>query len=83
MEELGFTQKRDLLFCDSQSTIHLGKSQTFHARSKHIDMRYHWICNVLDDKLLELEKIHIEDNYSDILTKPLQKRKVRVLLIDH
>ncbi len=67
--ELGCSQERYLLYCDSQSAIHLGKNSTFHGRSKHIDVRYHWIRDVLDSKLLELDKIHTNDNGSDMMTK--------------
>jgi len=56
LQELDFSQERYVLLCHSQSTIHLGKNSTFHSKSKHIDVRYHWIRNVLNDKLLELEK---------------------------
>ena len=34
-------------------------------------MRYHWIMDVLEKKLLQLEKIHTEENGSDMLTKTL------------
>ena len=74
--ELGFKQDRHVLFCDSQSAIHLSKNSTFHSRSKHIDVRYHWIREVLNDKLLELEKIHTDDNGSDMLTKVLTRSKL-------
>jgi len=40
----------------------LVKNPTFHSRSKHIDVRYHWIRDALDAKLLELEKVHTNDN---------------------
>jgi hypothetical protein len=50
VNELRFTQKRYVLFCDSQSNIHLCKNPIFHGRSKHIDVRYHWIRDVLDSK---------------------------------
>ena len=43
LSELGFQQERPQLFCDSQSAIHLAKNSTFHSRSKHIEVRYHWI----------------------------------------
>ena len=42
---------------------------------KHIDVRYHWIRDVLDSKLLELEKIHTNDNCSDMMTKTLPRGK--------
>uniref|UniRef100_A0A803MBH5 Retrovirus-related Pol polyprotein from transposon TNT 1-94 n=1 Tax=Chenopodium quinoa TaxID=63459 RepID=A0A803MBH5_CHEQI len=73
--QLGFTQKRYVLYCDSQSAIHLAKNSTFHAKSKHIDVRYHWIRDVLDAKFLELEKIHTDDNGSDMMTKALPRGK--------
>ena len=41
---------------DIQSAIHLGKNLTFHSRSKNIDVRYHWIQDALDVKLMELAK---------------------------
>ena len=73
--ELGCAQERYVLYCNSQSAIHLGKNSTFHGRSKHIDVRYHWILDVLDSKLLELEKIHTNDNGSDMMTKALPRGK--------
>lgn len=76
LEELGFKQKRYVIFCDNQSAIHLGKNSSFHSRSKHIDVRYHWIRDVLDEKLLELEKIHTDHNGSDMMTKTLPREKL-------
>ena len=67
LQELGFVQDKYLLFVDSQSAIHLGKNSTFHSRSKHIDVKYHWIRDALDAKLLELAKIHTDDNGAELL----------------
>ncbi|RDX60466.1 hypothetical protein CR513_61391, partial [Mucuna pruriens] len=64
-----------LLFCDSQSAIHLGKNSTFHSRSKHINVRYHWIRDALDAKLLELAKVHTDDNGTNMMTKALLRGK--------
>lgn len=75
LQELGLKQERYVLHCDSQSAIHLSKNSSFHSRSKHIDVRYHWIRDVLNDKLLQLEKVHTDDNTSDMLTKALTKDK--------
>ena len=41
--DLGLQQGDTLVFCDSQSTIHLTKNQMYHKRPKHIDVRYHFI----------------------------------------
>ncbi|WVZ20167.1 hypothetical protein V8G54_007489 [Vigna mungo] len=78
LQELGFVQDKYLLYCDSQSAIHLGKNPTFHSKSKHIDVRYHWILDVLDVKLLELAKVHTDDNGADMMTKALPRGKFEV-----
>lgn len=75
LTELGFSQDGYQLFCDSQSAIHLAKNASFHSRSKHIDVRYNWIRDVLEKRMLRLEKIHTDENGSDMLTKTLPKGK--------
>lgn len=71
--ELGVKQEKHVLFCDNQSVIHLLKNSYFYSRSKHIDVHYHWIWDTLDSKLIELKKIHTDDNDSDMLTKVLPR----------
>ena len=41
LQELGINQEKFVLFCDSQSAIHLSKNPTFYSRSKHKEVRYH------------------------------------------
>lgn len=75
LQELGQEQQKYILHCNSQSAIHLSKNLTFHSRSKHIDVRYHWTRDVLETKQLQLEKIHTDDNCSDMMTKNLPRDK--------
>lgn len=69
-------------FCDNQSAIYLVRNFNFYARSKHIDVRYHWINDTLNDKLLKLEKVHTDHNGSDMLMKILPKKKLEDLLFN-
>lgn len=46
--------------------IHFAKNSTFHCEIKHIDVRYHYLRVVLDEKFLELLKIYTDDHGSDI-----------------
>jgi hypothetical protein len=48
--ELGVKQDEYVVFCDSQSAIDLSKNATYHSRTKHIDVSYHWLCEVIDKK---------------------------------
>jgi hypothetical protein len=43
MEELGKKQENSRLYCDSESTIHLANNSAFHSKTKHIQLRYHFI----------------------------------------
>ena len=67
-----------MVYCDNQSVIHLNKNSIFHARSKHIEVRYHWMRDTLNDNLFELEKIHTDHNGSDMLMKSLPREKLEV-----
>ncbi|RVW83457.1 Retrovirus-related Pol polyprotein from transposon TNT 1-94 [Vitis vinifera] len=78
MQELGFKQQRYVVYCDNQSAIHLSKNSTYQARSKHIDVRYHWMRDALNDNFFEIEKIHTDNNGSDMLTKTLPMEKLGV-----
>ena len=75
LNEFVFQQDRYQLFCDSQSAIHMGKNSSFHSRTKCIDVGYHWIRDVLEMKLQQLEKIHTDENGSNMLMKILPREK--------
>lgn len=76
IQELGVKQERYVVHCDSQSAIHLSKNSVYHPRTKHIDLRYHWIRDIVSKKLLQLRKIHTNKNISDMLTKVVPQHKL-------
>ncbi|KAH7852964.1 hypothetical protein Vadar_031538 [Vaccinium darrowii] len=67
--DLGVEQEHVTVYCDSQSAIHLAKNQVHHSRTKHIDVRFHFIREVIEDGEVLLEKIGTVDNPADMLTK--------------
>ena len=77
LQDLGMKHEKYVLFCDSQSAIHLAKNSSYHSQTKHIDVRYHWIRDVVSSKLLKLEKIHTDDNGSDMITNILPNEKLQ------
>jgi hypothetical protein len=76
MEELGKKQENSRLYCDSESVIHLANNSTFHSKTKHIQLRYHFIRSVLEYGHLKLEKIHTSQNPADMLTKGVNREKL-------
>ena len=63
--------------CDNQGAIALSKDNKFHTRTKHIDIRYHFIREAVGDGKIKVEYIPTDENPSDIFTKPLAKAKFR------
>ena len=59
------------LFCDSQSAIYLTKDQMFHERTKHIDVKYHYVCDVVAQGKQKVCKSSTHDNPVDMMTKPV------------
>jgi hypothetical protein len=57
------------LFCDSQSAIYLIKDQMFHERTKYIDVKYHYVREVIAEGRLKVPKINTHDNPADMMTK--------------
>lgn len=60
------------IFCDNTSTIKLSKNPIMHERSKHIDVRFHFLRELAKDGVIELVYYSTRDQVSDILTKPLK-----------
>ena len=59
---------------DNQSAIALiHLEDSVNERSKHIEVRYHWICNTVRKSMISPSHISSELNISDILTKPLNR----------
>jgi hypothetical protein len=80
LEELGHPQKTPTIWCDNQSTIALVKDAgVFHSRTKHIDLRYHYIREMLEQGQLQLKHVASEENLADIFTKSLPKAAHRKL----
>jgi hypothetical protein len=63
------THLASIYFCDSQSAIYLTKNQMFHERTKHINVKYHYVREVIADGRLKVPKISIHDNPADMMTK--------------
>jgi kynurenine formamidase len=65
-----------LVNVDNQGAIQLVKNPMFHKRSKHIDIKYHFIRSELELGTINVEYVASEDNLADIFTKPVGKTKL-------
>nr|GEV08394.1 retrovirus-related Pol polyprotein from transposon TNT 1-94 [Tanacetum cinerariifolium] len=69
LEELGLELNTMAVNCDNQGAIHLSRNHVFHERTKHINVRYHFIREVLEAKTVKVLKVGTEHNVADALTK--------------
>ncbi|KAH9650850.1 Integrase catalytic domain-containing protein [Citrus sinensis] len=67
--DLGVIQENITVFCDNQSVIFLAKNQTYHAWTKHIDVKYHYVKEIIESDVVLLRKIDTKDNPSDMMTE--------------
>ena len=64
-----------VIYGDNQSCIKLSENPVFHDRSKHIEIRYHFIRDYIQRGAVELQYISTEEQVADILTKALNTCK--------
>ncbi|KAG8503399.1 hypothetical protein CXB51_001318 [Gossypium anomalum] len=71
LSELNEDLQISTVFCDSQSAIFLTKDQMFHERTKHIDVRYHFVRDIIARGDIVVSKISTHENPADMMTKSL------------
>ncbi|KAI3789909.1 hypothetical protein L2E82_02715 [Cichorium intybus] len=64
------------LLCDNLSSIQLAKNPTFHARTKHVEVHYHFIREKVLNGEIDLQYIKTSDQVADLLTKGLPSKKM-------
>nr|GEU95423.1 retrovirus-related Pol polyprotein from transposon TNT 1-94 [Tanacetum cinerariifolium] len=77
LEELGIELNTVAANCDNQRAIHLSWKHVFHERTKHINVRYHFIREVLEAKTVKVLKVDTEHNVADALTKMKPELKLQ------
>lgn len=73
MGELGVPLDDCILFCDNQGAIKLAKNPEFHERSKHFDIKYHFVRERYQKGDFRLEYIPSKEQKADMFTKALSK----------
>lgn len=74
------------IYVDNQSAIKISENDTSHHRTKHIDIRHHFIRDLINDKSIVLKYIQTTEQRADIFTKALPPQtfiKLRDMLVAH
>ncbi|GFU63928.1 retrovirus-related Pol polyprotein from transposon TNT 1-94 [Trichonephila clavipes] len=75
-KSLNLELSENVMFCDNQAAISFSKSPVENYRTKHIDVRYHYLRNLIYDKVFQIKYIGTKNNLADIFTKPMVKEKL-------
>ncbi|GJQ98343.1 putative ribonuclease H-like domain-containing protein [Tanacetum coccineum] len=80
MLDYGFNFMNTKIYIDNESTICIVKNPVFHSKTKHIEIRHHFIRDAYEKKLIQVLKIHTNDNVGDLLTKAFDVSRMVLLL---
>ena len=79
LEDYGVAQTKIFILCDNKSTINLTKNSIQYSRTKHIEIRHHFIRDHVQKGDIELKFVYTDNQLADILTKPLSEdRFIRI-----
>jgi hypothetical protein len=77
---LGYAQEMPTIIMeDNQGCIALSENPVHHRRTKHIDIKFHYIRELIARGEIQLEYIPTEKQLADLLTKPLQRLRIIIL----
>ena len=74
--KVSINQGKSLIRIDNQGAMNLAKNPVHHQRTKHIDIKYHFIRLEIQEGRINLEYVPTEQNMVDIFTKAASKSKL-------
>ncbi|GJW37865.1 putative ribonuclease H-like domain-containing protein [Tanacetum coccineum] len=80
MLDYGFNFMNTKIYIDNESTICIVKNPVFHSKTKHIEIRHHFIRDSYEKKLIQVIKIHTDQNVADLLTKAFDVGRFQYLI---
>ena len=90
LKDLNIISKKTKIQCDDTSAINLSKNPVHHSRSKHIDVRHHFLRDNVLKGNIELSFVPTHEQLADIFTKPLKtddfiriRRRLGICQITH
>ena len=79
LNDYEISQDTMIVYCDNSSAIDISKNPIQHSKTKHIEIRYHFIRDLIERKIVCLEYILTKRQNADIFTKPLDRSKFETL----
>ena len=77
--DYGISQDTMVVYCDNSSAIDISKNPLQHSKTKHIEIKYHFIRDLVERKIVVIEYIPTECQNANIFIKPLNRSKFETL----
>ena len=77
--DYGLSQETMVVYCDNSSAIDISKNPVQDSKTKHIEIRYHFIRDLVERKVVALEYIPTEHQNAEIFIKPLDRSNFKSL----
>ncbi|GJV75064.1 putative ribonuclease H-like domain-containing protein [Tanacetum coccineum] len=78
--DYGYNFMNTKIFIDNESTICIVKNPVFHSKTKHIEIRHHFIRDSYEKRLIQVIKIHTDHSVADLLTKAFDISRFQYLI---
>ena len=75
LKDYGINTKNVLLFYDNESAIKLSKNPVQHSKTKHIQIRHHFLRDHVNKEDIDIIHVNTEEQLADIFTKPLDEKR--------
>ncbi|KAI3685126.1 hypothetical protein L6452_34360 [Arctium lappa] len=83
MLDYGVTFLHTPIFIDNSSAISIVNNPVKHSKTKHIEIRYHFIRDYNEKKLIQVAKVHIDNQFADLFTKAFDVGRFTFLVTAH
>ncbi|GJV04481.1 hypothetical protein Tco_1338050 [Tanacetum coccineum] len=81
--DYGYNFMNTKIYIDNNSAICIVKNPVYHSKTKHIEIRHHFIRDCYEKKLINVDHIHTDDNVADLLTKAFDVGRFQYLVDGH
>nr|GEU72476.1 hypothetical protein [Tanacetum cinerariifolium] len=78
--DYGYNFMNTNIYIDNKSAICIVKNPVYHSKTKHIEIKHHFIRDCFEKKLINMDHIHIDENVADLLTKPFDAGRFQYLV---
>nr|GFA81315.1 hypothetical protein [Tanacetum cinerariifolium] len=80
--DYGFNFMNTKIYIDNASIIRIVKNPVFHSKKKHIEIRHHFVRDAYEKKLIQVLRIHTNDNVANLLTKAFDVSRFNFLIVN-